>query len=461
MTQGHKSLLLLGLAGLLLALSVLARAASSGSASTAPELTPSQRGLTLLVSGGSSGELLPCGCIWSARGGIARRATVLAEWRAAAGEDEVVRIDLGNLQSQDPLTSEIVNAALYEDLRRDGVSLIGVGAEDAARGYESLLGMARATGARLLSANLVYHDNGEPAFEPYALVGGGGTPRLALVGLTRPDPALMIGGERNRTLVVEDPGEALARWLPRASAEAEHVIVMGDLRRHQANRLLRDYPSSLALLIPSFDYQPDGPLTGARGVLALEHQGVQVLAYRVGPGGETLARRATLHDGVPGDGAVASSLQPVLDRVNEALRAGHADREPDPLDERYTGGEACASCHREEHGIWSRGPHARAWTTLVEADREWTVACNICHVTGAGDDEAWLDPARTPQLTGVQCEACHGPGREHAHRPSAGFGAVDLERCRACHNELYSPDFFPEEAWLRIAHGAAAREPSR
>jgi hypothetical protein len=437
-----------------LPLSLHARSATEALSPTGAET----RGLTLLVSGGTSGELLPCGCIWSARGGLARRATVLAGWRAAAREDEVVRVELGNLQSDHPMTATLENGALYEALRRESVSVVNVGAEDAARGHEALTEMAEKTEARLISANLVYHDSGEPRFEPFVLVGGRGAPRVALVGLTRPEPTLVLGGERNRTLLVEDPGEALIRWLPRAEQSAEYVLVLSDLRRHQANALLRDHPSLLALLAPSFSYEADGPLADARGVLSFEDQGVQVLSYRIGPGGETFARRGTLHDQVPEDPETASRLEPILDGINASLRSGHLGLEPDPLDERYAALASCAGCHEREHRIWSRGPHARAWETLLRSNREWTVACNVCHVTGAGDDEAWLDPARSPQLVAVQCEACHGPGREHAESPAAGYGAVNMKHCRACHKELFSPGFVPEEAWFDISHGAEVED---
>jgi hypothetical protein len=416
--------------------------------------TGPHRGLTLMVSGGTKGELTPCGCIWAARGGLARRTTIVRRWQSDGEGDEFIRVDLGNIQSNHPLTARVQNEALYEDLRRWGTNAVNVGADDAARGYAALREMADGTGAQLLSANLIYHDTGDPVFEPYLVVGGNGSPRVALVGLTRPERSLLLGGERNRTILVAEPAAVLERWLPVASMEAEHVVVLSDLRRHQANAVQRQFPSLRAVLAPSFNYQNPGIIDDAAGVLTFEFKGVQVLSFRIGPEGRTRAERLTLHDEVPEDPVTAAWIDPILDRMNETLRTGHRETVPDPLDARYVTAGKCASCHAGEHRTWSRGPHARAWDTLVETNREWTVACNVCHVTGAGDDDAWLDPARTPQLVGVQCESCHGPGREHADHPTSGYGADALSRCRACHTKLRSPGFFAEEAWLRISHGA-------
>jgi hypothetical protein len=390
--------------------------------------------------------------MWSAVGGLSRRAVAVRDVLAASGEDEVVFVDLGNVASGDPLTGPIINEALYEDMRRTGFSVINVGVDDAFRGLDELLAMAEGTGARLLSANVVYHDSGAPLFEPYVVVGGDGTPRVAILGLTRPDPTIILAGERNRTVLVESPVDAAARWMPVIREEADHVVAIGDLYLHDANRVLRQVPEILAVMMPGTNDAPDEIEPESRGPVTFGDEGRQILVYRVGPEGDTRARRVTLLGEMEADPDVEAWLQPVLDRANQALRDGHRDVEARPRDERYAGPEACGSCHQREYAIWSGGAHARAFESLVAVHREWTPACNVCHVTGAGEGEAWIDPARTPQMLGVQCEVCHAQGAEHAASPGPGYGFVEPRICKACHRGELSPGFVFEEAWPRIRH---------
>ena len=90
----------------------------------------------------------------------------------------------------------------------------------------------------------------------------------------------------------------------------------------------------------------------------------------------------------------------------------------------------CRLCHNKTaHGlqwdIWRQSPHARAYRTLLseasekivadlklETPPEETALCLRCHVT-AYDRTTSSVPAPLRVEDGVQCESCHGPGRDH------------------------------------------------
>jgi hypothetical protein len=136
----------------------------------------------------------------------------------------------------------------------------------------------------------------------------------------------------------------------------------------------------------------------------------------------------------------------------------------------YVGVEKCRTCHEKELmgnqvATWSKGPHGRAYETLLsEASLAIVVdlglaeaavesdACLRCHVTAHG-----VSPLRIAHLLarsdGVQCESCHGPGRdyrkkkimadrERAARKGLLDAGSDATICTACHNEE-SPTFDP------------------
>jgi hypothetical protein len=112
---------------------------------------------------------------------------------------------------------------------------------------------------------------------------------------------------------------------------------------------------------------------------------------------------------------------------------------------------------------WSAGPHGRAYQTLttaasltlakqlgIEVPPSESDGCLRCHVT-AHD----VPPVRIAhplaRADGVQCESCHGPGRDYrkkkimserkkAVRKGLWDAGTDGAICVACHNEE-SPTF--------------------
>ena len=118
----------------------------------------------------------------------------------------------------------------------------------------------------------------------------------------------------------------------------------------------------------------------------------------------------------------------------------------------YRGAISCKKCHRRKFNAWSATEHAKATRTISEAfkQRPPLEDCLICHTTGYGDIKEYRFVEEVPlYLRGVQCEACHGPGKGHP-----GFGAkfrrVTLGICRNCHTRDQSPAFHYRSYLLRI-----------
>jgi len=110
----------------------------------------------------------------------------------------------------------------------------------------------------------------------------------------------------------------------------------------------------------------------------------------------------------------------------------------------YVGADACKDCHAQIFAAWSRTKHARALDKLQPADRTGG-KCIGCHVTGSA--EAILAEGDKPSHPNVQCEACHGPGRQHAEAAIGGVSEIrttkiEEKSCTRCHNET-SPHYKP------------------
>jgi hypothetical protein len=72
----------------------------------------------------------------------------------------------------------------------------------------------------------------------------------------------------------------------------------------------------------------------------------------------------------------------------------------------------CAACHFQQFRTWRESKHAHAFDILPAKYRA-DATCLKCHATGYGHATGYKGAA-TPNLAQVSCEACHGPGSEHA-----------------------------------------------
>jgi len=108
----------------------------------------------------------------------------------------------------------------------------------------------------------------------------------------------------------------------------------------------------------------------------------------------------------------------------------------------FTGWRTCENCHPQVTAKWRETGHAEAYTTLVVKNRQFNGDCLPCHVTGS----EYSDPAQlvslAPELTGVGCEACHGPGQAHVDgqgRPM--LREITANLCQGCHLPEHDGDF--------------------
>lgn len=136
----------------------------------------------------------------------------------------------------------------------------------------------------------------------------------------------------------------------------------------------------------------------------------------------------------------------------------------------FVGARKCKSCHGKElmgdqNATWGQGLHRGAFETLASPHsasiaREQGLPgraqeapeCLVCHVTAFGvpSERIWKPLAHED---GVQCESCHGPGRDFrkkkimakvkkAREKGLWDPANDHGICLRCHNQA-SPTFDP------------------
>jgi hypothetical protein len=135
---------------------------------------------------------------------------------------------------------------------------------------------------------------------------------------------------------------------------------------------------------------------------------------------------------------------------------------------RFVGATACRRCHEEAFAFWRGTRHAASLRSLGEQGARNAV-CLRCHATGFGDPLGYR--GAEPELGMVGCEACHGPGADHAFSrypelvpTAAGSDCPPCEAnrvCRGCHTPERSPSFDLGRDLPRVACPAAAARPGR
>ena len=140
----------------------------------------------------------------------------------------------------------------------------------------------------------------------------------------------------------------------------------------------------------------------------------------------------------------------------------------------FVGSRKCESCHQPSYDIWRKTGHAKAYPTLVNLDppRQFDPECTSCHVVGWNPQQffpyqgGFVSVEKTPHLTDVGCESCHGPGDLHV---KAEMGSNESLRkklreavrvtmdqaekqCITCHDGDNSPDFQFKTYWPKVEH---------
>jgi formate-dependent nitrite reductase cytochrome c552 subunit len=122
----------------------------------------------------------------------------------------------------------------------------------------------------------------------------------------------------------------------------------------------------------------------------------------------------------------------------------------------YVGYSACTSCHGEMVAGWKSTGHARAFQTLKTQgdEKQQNPGCVQCHAVAYDKEGGFIDMELTPELSGVQCESCHGPGRRHAETMNSSdiMGKPEEKTCRTCHTEAQDKAFNFEKK-IQMIHG--------
>ncbi len=429
--------------------------------------------LRLRLSGSLEGRLEPCGCASGQLGGLARRAFYLGQ-----EADYDLLIEGGNaVKNGSPLELEKLATTLAVlDLR--GYAVLGIGPRDLQLPLDDLGMYLSAYNVSALASDLVEQpaDGRDPlplrAFRDHE---GKPSARIASLALTLPE------GDARQRFKVLPREEAWAKVMQACPPDRLRILMVhGTAADVRGAASLQPRPDLVIGVSEAFNEPPAEQetvqgvpvvFTGIRGRMILD----VFLARRDSDATPEITRYRV----VPLEGS-KSAPGAREDRETKALILEHrqqvktlgllekmASQWPPTGGRTFVGNEACADCHEEAQAAWAKSAHAKAWTTLVEAEAGtrygWPVThypdCVACHVVGYGQVSGFVSAEKTPRLGAVGCEECHGPGSHHIEaqtdkRPAAEgrMGKVEVSTCLRCHDFEQSPHFVYGERWKVIEH---------
>lgn len=360
----------------------------------------------ILYTGSTKSQLEPCGCYQEQAGGLPRRAYAVNQIRRNGFP--TLLVDVGN----------IFDGKEEIDTHRCEINLKAM----SAMGYEVLA---------LSEVDLSYGKTYLNRLSEIATF-----PFLAsdTIETDFTQPFMIKKVEQHTIAFVARTTQA------RAVSEANVVVALGDL----------EISDNIDIAIQSNDgetVQADGKTV----YISSEPEGktLGLLALWINANGE-LDRYYATQIALTGD--VAES-EPVREMLTNFYRKFSKSADATPLfagehleqdpQNGYVSAMACQRCHQQEYLQWSATRHAFAYETLLKKERYFDSGCLSCHTTGFGYSTGFQIGDQDSAFKGVQCETCHGPGKQHVGNPKKDNirRAAETSLCLTCHDMKHSPGF--------------------
>ena len=445
--------------------------------------------VTLVYAGDRLGKVEPCGCPKTPMGHIARQVAYLDQKRAE--NPNIITFDLGNYFFESLAVEKVLReqharraAILSRSLHKLKFDFMVPGPTDFAAGFAGYKKLVKDTKIPVLAADLKT-PSGEPAFASHQLFTRH-EKRILVIGIAGFVPA-------DTQLKREAPLDTIRR-VRAAVGPVDITIVASHLDRSAGLGIAENEPDLAAVLIADKHLHLIPKHAGGAVVVGSSKEGKHVAELQLNhrglgayAGGMTMRRlefkrrKAT--------GVEAEAIQSELDQ----LKAGNTfSYRIDALGEErsedkevatwvkayvhfvgklelergeappgyngegdFAGVDACATCHPTIVDTWRATRHAIAYQSLYSRGQHLDRECIGCHTAGWRHSGGFSDPRAVGILKNVQCESCHGPGKEHAKPGDKRLidrGKANAEFCQSCHQKELETGFKEETHIPLIKH---------
>ncbi len=445
--------------------------------------------ITLVYAGDRLGKVEPCGCPKNPMGHIARQVAYLDQRRAK--NPNIITFDLGNYFFESLTIEEVLReqqarraAILSRSLHKLKFDFMVPGPTDFAAGFAGYKRLVKGSKIPVLAADL-RTPSGEPVFASHKIFTRNGK-RILVIGIAGFVPV--------DTQLKRDAPLATIRRIRAEVGPVDITIVASHLDRSSGLGIGKSEPGLAAVLIADKHLHLIPKQAGGAVVVGNSKEGKHVSELQLnhrGLGGyaggmsmrrlEFKRRKAT--------GLQAEIIQAELDE----LKAGNTftyridalgeEKDEDPEvagwvkayvhfvgkielqrgesppgysgEGDFAGVDACATCHPTIVQTWRATRHAIAYESLYSRGQHLDRECIGCHTAGWRHSGGFSDPRAVGILKNVQCESCHGPGKEHSKTGDKRLierGKANAEFCQSCHQKELETGFKEETYIPMIRH---------
>ncbi len=458
-------------------------------------------------------------------GGIARRATTINEM----GPEPKLILDLGNFSSAGTdKFNKLRTEAMLESYTAIGYDAVNIGRYEITQGKDFILKANDVLGGKLISANVLDAD-GNQIVQPY-ITKNYGSLRIGIIGLTYHQSTLSNPRSGAKPEVItREPIEVLRDFIPvmREKDKCDLIVVAGMLQQKDIEAIAEEFDGDIDMILTGHGFHtqdrkagyafyyanPDGSTGTITEPVVRDETNKRetgIILHKTGQQGKYLAKiYAPLSVDVDGKVTIgefegltidldehipdAPEIVDILDNFHEKVKLNRDEFLPSLLGQRaeiywrdypdFVGSRHCGKCHSKENTSHNRTQHVNSMQVLTLNKEDANPECLKCHTTGYGRDGGFINKAETYYLGKIDCEACHGPAREHlglelqiqeARKLNSRHKASDEqlalldsiksefdtkirkevpeEICLQCHTNEWSPNFNYEEYVVKINH---------
>ncbi len=380
-----------------------------------PMLFSKQAPQTFFITGDYHGHLTPCGCTKPMSGGILRMATLLRK------APKAILLDVGGWRSaatkQDRMKAETL-AEAFASLPNVIVNLTQNDLVEGESGFQSM--------ATFLPDSWVGRSVSKSVSQFREIEGW----RVYGIHTSRPNwkqEITALDALPSKSILILDGSRAEAKSIAQISAGFRTIIYRsaGD-------------PTSVAERVNQSDLVSPGA------------KGKALLRLDVSQDGKQTLKILSLDESIPEDPEFKQLYSTYQQRIESSSLLALLPR---VITAAFAGSERCGNCHAKALQTWQHSAHSGAYKTLQKVGNSQDPDCVSCHVVGLDSKVGFSTLKATPQLAGVGCESCHGPGAAHSRAPyRVHLKRSTKEDCMKCHNTEHSAKFNFVDYWAKIKH---------
>jgi Cytochrome c554 and c-prime len=401
----------------------------------------------------------------------------------------LVVIELGDFMDNDPDRGPVINPFIVENMVADGMQAMipGIRELSAWHDFKALLADTQIT---LISSNLQIQtpEGFEPVGKRTHILEVEGV-KIGFIGIMAQEQYDEVKAPEGVVFAIADPKNTIEELTTQLRPDVDLVVVLACMKDKPATELARKLTDVDVLLGGHFSIASERPLFKGDVIVSrcgLRGQYFAKTRLIVSPEGDILewfghnqpldvekfepdTTLAAKVEEVAKTARVAR-LDAIRSRRTSAPRSDRSASRPSATgqpavklaasqspqsaayghtsfdlfqDSKYLGAMNCLKCHPAQFRQWEMTSHAKAFALSARTDLS-RIVTGFDHPSGYRENRSNLD------LTGVQCEVCHGPGSEHVRGDRVT--AINSVTCQSCHDNDRSPDWDYAAALDQVKH---------